>query len=109
MTEVGSEPCLEAVRFRPGPAAGSACPLWFRSGPMGAPDCRGWAFRLGSVRVSRGARPSSLLWDWHRVLRFVIARDGGRGYVWPVIRCSGGDGLTCREPTPQIVADVSPW
>lgn len=26
-----------------------------------------------------------------------------------VPRCSGGDGLTCREPTPQIVADVSPW
>lgn len=29
--------------------------------------------------------------------------------MWLIIRCSGGDGLACREPTPQIVADVSPW
>lgn len=28
--------------------------------------------------------------------------------MWPITRCSVGDGLTCREPTPQIVADVSP-
>lgn len=27
----------------------------------------------------------------------------------PITRCSGGDGVTCREPTPQIVVDVSPW
>nr|DAR67725.1 MAG TPA: hypothetical protein [Caudoviricetes sp.] len=29
--------------------------------------------------------------------------------MWPFTRCSGGDGLTCREPTPQIVADASSW
>lgn len=26
----------------------------------------------------------------------------------PIIRCSGGDGVTCREPTPWTVMDVSP-
>lgn len=90
----GAGPCLEAVRF---------C-----SGSAGACGCRGWTFRLGSVRVSWGARSSSLLWDWHRVLCLVIARDGGRGRMRPVTRCSGGDGLTCRKPSPHIVADVSP-
>ena len=29
--------------------------------------------------------------------------------MWPIIRCSGGDGLTCRGPTHQSVTDVSPW
>lgn len=94
----GSEPCLEAVRFRPSPA--------------GACGRRVWAVRLGSVRVSWGARSSglgeSLLSDWHRVLRLVIARDGGRCHMRPVTSRISGDGLMCREPTPQIVADVSP-
>lgn len=97
--EAGSELCLEAV--------------WFRPGPAGARGCGVWAFRLGSVYVSWGARSvglgESLQLDWHRVLRFVIARGGGRGRVRPVTRCSGVTGVTCREPTPQIVADVSPW
>nr|DAS08682.1 MAG TPA: hypothetical protein [Caudoviricetes sp.] len=22
--------------------------------------------------------------------------------MWPIIRCSGGDGLTCREPNPRV-------
>lgn len=62
--------------------------------------------------MSWGARSSglgeSLLSDWHRVLRLVIVRGGGHGHMRPIARCSGGDGLTCREPMPQIVADVSP-
>lgn len=36
----------------------------------------------------------SLSSDWHRVLRFVIARGGGHDHMRPIIRCSGGDGLT---------------
>ena len=82
--------------------------VWFRSGSAGAPDCRGQTVRLGSVRVSWGGLPSSLPWDWHRVLRFVIARGGGCDYMWPIIRCSRGDGMACREPTHHSVADVSP-
>lgn len=42
--------------------------------------------------MSWGASPSSLPWDWHRVLRLVIARGGGRGRMRPITRCSGGDG-----------------
>ena len=92
-----------------------ACPttVWFCSGPAGAPGCRGRTVRLGSVRVSWCSCSSglgeSLPLDRHRILRFAIARDGGCDHTWPVTRCSGGDGLTCREPIPQIVADVSPW
>ena len=41
-----SDPCLEAVRFRPGPAGARGCPVWI--------------VRLGSVRVSWGARSSFL-------------------------------------------------
>lgn len=80
----GSAPRLRVVRFRPGSA--------------GAPDCWGWAVWLGSVDASWGAR--SL--DWHRVLRFVIARGGGHNHMWPVTLCSDGGGLTCREPTPGV-------
>ena len=30
----------------------------------------------------------------HRVRCLVTARDGGRGHMYPITRCSGGDGLT---------------
>lgn len=67
LSHSASGSCLEAVRFRPGSAAGSACPLWLRSGsaarpgpgvrplswdsgPTGAPGRRGWTVRLGSDR-----------------------------------------------------------
>lgn len=29
--------------------------------------------------------------------------------MWSIAPRTSGGGLTCREPTPQIVADVSPW
>ena len=34
------------------------------------------------------APPSSLLWDWRRVFRLVIARGGGRDLMRPITRCS---------------------
>lgn len=107
----GFAPRLWVVLLRSGSAAGSACLLWFCPAPTGVPGCGGSLFWLGSVRVSWGARSSrlgeSLPLDWHRVLRFVIARGGGHGHMRPITRCSGVMGRICLEPKPRIVADVS--
>lgn len=63
--------------------------------------------------MSWGARSSglgeSLLLGWHRVLRFVIARDGGHGHVWPITRCSGGDGVdVSRDRHPDCGGRLTP-
>lgn len=82
-----SASCPAIVWFCSYSAAGSACPLRFRLGSTGACGCRGWTVWLGSVCVSWGVCSSglgeSLLLDWHRILRFVIAWDGGCGHVRP--------------------------
>lgn len=39
---------------------------------------------------------------WRRVLRFVIARGGGHGHVWPVIRCSGVMGWRVGNQRPRL-------